>query len=303
MYRKILVGYDGSDQAQDALALGKDLSQATGAELCVAGVSLIHPLLRGGTDPLDREGEPEFVAELERAAESVDAAARPVASSSPARGLHELAAEIDADLIVVGSSRHGHLGQTLMGNVAVALMHGSPCAVGIAPRGYCGRADRGISTVVVGYDGSREAKLALEDACELTRASGASLKLVSVAQPPEIVIGKSGGANYGWEAVKETVEEQVRAQLEEARGAVPDDVEVEPILASGKPADELAESAMRAGSVLMLGSRAYGPLRRVLLGSVSRVLADTAPAPLIVHPRGMHEEPKTAAAAEAGTTA
>jgi hypothetical protein len=29
MYHRILVGYDGGDQAQDALALGKDLSQAT----------------------------------------------------------------------------------------------------------------------------------------------------------------------------------------------------------------------------------------------------------------------------------
>ena len=38
MYRKIIVGYDGSDQAKDALALGKDLSQTAGAELCVGGV-------------------------------------------------------------------------------------------------------------------------------------------------------------------------------------------------------------------------------------------------------------------------
>ncbi len=35
----------------------------------------------------------------------------------------------------------------------------------------------------------------------------------------------------------------------------------------------------------MLGSRAYGPLRRVLLGSVATELARTAPCPLIVHPR------------------
>ena len=39
-----------------------------------------------------------------------------------------------------------------IGNVAVALMHGSPCAVGIAPGGYADREDRGVSTIVVGYD-------------------------------------------------------------------------------------------------------------------------------------------------------
>ena len=303
MYRNILVGYDGSDQSKDALALGTDLAQTTGAELRVGGVSLFHPLLHGGIDPLDREAEQEFAEQLERAADSVDAPAQPVQSSSPARGLHELAEEIEADLVVVGSSRHGRVGQTLLGNVGVALMHGSLCAVAIAPRGYSDHAERGISSIVVGYDGSPESRLALEAAYELARARSAPLKLISVAEPPAIVIGKSGGANYGWEALKEAVEEQVRTRLEEAREAAPDDIKVEATLVSGHPAEALADVAKAPGSILLLGSRAYGPLRRVLLGSVSRALASSTLAPLIVHPRGIHGEPKATSTAEAGTTA
>ena len=38
MYRNILVGYDRSDQAEDALALGKLLAEASGASLTVGGV-------------------------------------------------------------------------------------------------------------------------------------------------------------------------------------------------------------------------------------------------------------------------
>jgi nucleotide-binding universal stress UspA family protein len=57
MYSKIVVGYDGSEQAQDALALGQDLSKTTGAELCVGGVFLSHPLLRSAEDPVDREAQ------------------------------------------------------------------------------------------------------------------------------------------------------------------------------------------------------------------------------------------------------
>lgn len=303
MYRKLIVGYDGSDQAKDALALGKDLSQRTGAELRVGGVFLVHPLLRSGVDPLDREAEQEFTEQLERAAESADAAAQPVHSSSPARGLHELAEEIGADLIVVGSSKHGPVGQTILGNVGVALMHGSPCAVAIAPRGYADQPDHGVSTIVVGYDRSPESRLALEAGYDLARASGARLKLVSVAEVPVIVVGKGGGANYGWESLKEVVEEQVRAQLEQARDAAPDDVTVEAELVSGQAAEALADAAKATGSILMVGSRGYGPLRRVLAGSVSRQLASSAPAPLIVHPRGMHEEPKTEPTAGAGATA
>ena len=299
MYRKIIVGYDGSDQAKDALALGKDLSQTTGAEQCVGGVFLFHPMLRSGIDPLDREAEQEFVEQLELAANSVDAAAQPVQSSSPARGLHELAEEIDADLIVVGSSNHGPVGQTILGNVGDALMHGSPCAVAIAPRGYADRPDHGVSAIVVGYDGSAESQLALDAGYELARASGAPVKLVAVAEPPAIVYGKSGGANYGWEALKETVEEQVRARLEDAANGFPDDIDVEPTLVSGEAVEALADAAKAPGSILLLGSRAYGPLRRVLLGSVSHPLASSAPAPMIVHPRGMHEE-STTPAVEAG---
>jgi len=233
----------------------------------------------------------------------VDATAQPVQSTSPARGLHELAEEIGGDLIVVGSSKHGPVGQTILGNVGVALMHGSPCAVAVAPGGYADRSDRSVSTIVIGYDATPESQLALEGAYELARASGAPVKLVAVAEPPAVAYGKSGGANEAWEILKDAVEEQVQARLDEAVHTVPDDIDVEPALVSGKAAEVLADAARPLGSILLLGSRAYGPLRRVLLGSVSRTLAGSAPAPLIVHPRGMHEQPKAKPTAEAGATA
>jgi hypothetical protein len=49
-----------------------------------------------------------------------------------------------------------------------------------------------------------------------------------------------------------------------------------------------------------VGSRAYGPVRRVLLGSVAKQLVRSAPCPLIVTPRGMREpsEPELTVAAE-----
>ena len=144
MYRKILVGYDDSDQAKDALALGKQLADATGAELVAAGVFQFDPIW-GGYDPHFRNAEIEFARKIEAAAKSVGAEAEATPSSSPARGLHELAEEIEADLILVGSARRGRVGQILAGSVGVALLHGSPCAVGIAPNGYrdhSGEADR-----------------------------------------------------------------------------------------------------------------------------------------------------------------
>jgi nucleotide-binding universal stress UspA family protein len=295
MYRTILVGYDDSDHAKDALALGKQLADVTDAELVVAGVFVIHPMWHGGIDPTIREEEVIFTRKLEAAANSVDAVAEPVPSSSPARGLHEIAEELDADLIVVGSSDHGRFGQALAGNVGAALLHGSPCAVAIAPRGYRNHAGEGIGAIASGFDGSPESGQALLAAGALAAATGAKLKLVSVAQPPAIGAGKG---MEGWHALKEAAEEQIRGQLAEARNAVPDGVEAEATLITGEPVASLVDVAGTPGTLLVVGSRAYGPLRRVLLGSVSWNLVHSAPCPLIVTPRGTGEPRKAAPTGE-----
>ena len=291
MYRKILVGYDDSDQAKDALAFGKQLADATGAELVVAGVFVVHPMWHGGIDPTIRDEEVIFARKLEAAANSVHAAAEPVPSTSPARGLHEIAEETNADLIVVGSTHRGRIGRVVAGSVGVALLHGAPCAVAIAPRGYRERA-REISAIAVGFDGSAEAGLALMAASELAAATGAKLKLISVAEPP--VVGTGKGGTDGWDALKDAIEERTRDQLADARQTVPDGIEVETTLIGGDPVEALISAAETSGTILVVGSRAYGPLRRVLLGSVSTSLVRSAPCPLIVTPRGMRETPKAA---------
>ena len=302
MYEKIVVGYDDSDQANDALALGRQIAEATGAELILSHVFLLHPLMRGGISSVELDEDRELDTRIAALASDISATRRDVDSMSVARGLHELAEEGGADLVIVGSSRHGKAGQTLLGNVAVALLHGSPCAVAVAPRGYRDRAAEPVSAIVVGYDGSPDSKLALESACGLARAHDVPLRLVTVAEPPPQIYGKGGRASGGWHALKESIEEEARAQLEAARSTTPADVTVEAALVSGEPVAALADAAKAPGSILVLGSRAYGPVRRVLLGSISRALADKAPAPLIVYPRGMHAEPRTSGRAEAETT-
>lgn len=283
MYRKILVGYDDGDQSRDALALGRRLADASGAELVVAGVFQFDPIW-GGFAPHFHEAEAEFARKIEAAAASVDAEAEAFPSSSAARGLHDLAEEIDADLIIVGSARYGRIGQAVAGSVGVSLLHGSPCAVGIAPRGYRERSGEGISAIAVGVDGSAEARLALEAACDLAAKTSAKLKLVAVAETA--VIG-TGRGTAGSHELNEAVEQLARERLIEAREAVPERIDAEATLVSGDPLHALVGVAEMPATLLMVGSRGYGPLRRVLLGSVSTSLVRSAPCPLIVTPRGM----------------
>jgi nucleotide-binding universal stress UspA family protein len=298
MYRKIVVGYDGSDQAKDALALGTQLAEATGAELVLAGVFQFDPMW-GGADPRFRDADVEFTQTIKQAAAAIGARAEAVPSSSPARGLHDLAQEIDADLILVGSAHDGHLGHNRPGSTGVALLHGSPCAVGIAPRGYRPHRSDETAVVAVGFDGSAESREALTAAIGLASDAGAKLKLISVAVPPPIGTGKGGAG--AWHTLLEAVEQELREQLAEARALVPDGVEWEASMVSGDPVDALASVSSVPGTILVVGSRAYGPLRRVLLGSVATSLLGAARCPVIVTPRGMHEPEEAAAAAAAET--
>ena len=53
----------------------------------------------------------------------------------------------------------------------------------------------------------------------------------------------------------------------------------------GNPADVLVEQS-RELDLLVLGSRAYGPVRHALLGSVSAAVMREAHCPVLVMPRG-----------------
>ena len=92
------------------------------------------------------------------------------------------------------------------------------------------------------------------------------------------------------------------ANLEDVKAAVPAGVEAEASVVSGEPAEVLVDAA-GDDAILVLGSRAYGPLRRVLLGSVSRAVVRTARCPVLVHPRGVPVDDAAAEKAEAGSTA
>jgi nucleotide-binding universal stress UspA family protein len=73
-----------------------------------------------------------------------------------------------------------------------------------------------------------------------------------------------------------------------AAASLSDDLQIEVRTLPGKAGEMLVAAANEGIDLLVAGSRAYGPLRAVLAGSVSRYLADHAPCPLIVVPRQLN---------------
>ena len=136
MFEKILIGVDGRAGGRDAIALATRLA-APSASFTLSHVDAGFLSRRGhyvGEERVFDRSASMLAAERERA--GIPAAIVCLGAPSPARGLHDLAREQGADLIVVGSSRRGSLGRALLGDDARESLDGAPCAVAIAPHGY-----------------------------------------------------------------------------------------------------------------------------------------------------------------------
>jgi nucleotide-binding universal stress UspA family protein len=185
------------------------------------------------------------------------------------RGLHELCELIGADLVAVGSSRRGLLGRVRIGDDASAALNGAPCSIAIAPTNYS-QQPGAMRAIGIGYDGSPESEHALSVARMLAGASGAKLSaLEAVSLPSEAFLGPGA------------VDNTPRRLLDDARGRIAALGDVEPHAAYGQPAEELALYSASL-DLLIVGSRGYGPIGRLIHGSTSQQLAHSARCPLLV---------------------
>jgi nucleotide-binding universal stress UspA family protein len=308
MFARILIGYVPTEQGADARALGVDLATACGSDLLlvsvVSAVWLEHLGERTGPAVV-HGGQRERAASALREAAEVLAAApemgrierRLEASSSPARGLHDTAVAEGADLIVVGSSHHGPLGRVLLGSVGERLLSGAPCAVAVAPRGYAARRPRAIKLIAVAFDGSPEAQIALRTAHAVAMRTSAALRVVMVIEPPAAIPGQFvplPGVEplVTLERADALQRQELAAQtaLDSAVQALGDPGQLErQVLFGGDPASAILDVAARDVNLLLLGSRAYGPARRALVGSVSAAVVRHASCPVLVTPRVDHD--------------
>jgi nucleotide-binding universal stress UspA family protein len=219
---------------------------------------------------------------IEKAATAIGADPRIIQSSSAARGLEELTETLDGDLLVLGCAR-AEPGMVRAGHKARSLMQGSPCAIALAPVGMREQ-QPGFSRIGVAIDGSPESGHALESALAIA-GPDSELELITVATDFAETWG-FWGATYALAELGEASRDSAQRILDTAAGSVPEDVSLSKVMAEGLAPEELRRRSADGLDLLCLGSRGYGPVRRVLLGSVSSELLHEVGCPVLVVPRG-----------------
>ena len=283
MFRTIVVGYDGSERGGEAIALAEVLRDPRHGSLLLTSAYLPTPVptapfvvaadLRDPTESMLAEARAELEGRVPVRTISVPAA--------PARALTETAEREHADLVVIGSTHHGKVGRVLPGTIAERLLHGAPCAVAVAPRGY-ERDD--IRHIGVAYEGSPEAEGALRAAEALALEVGAALTVYCVVEPPPATDSMiAAGTGAEWPSV--TAKQHGRQLLYYVADHAPQGLRPETILLHGHAAEQIARRTDGVVDLLFAGSRGYGPLRRALLGSVSGALVRDAGCPVVITPR------------------
>jgi nucleotide-binding universal stress UspA family protein len=282
----VIAGVDGGQAGRDATVLGRWAADVLGVPLVVA---VVHPAPAAlGSGRIDAE----WVADRHRAAEQVLDGAREflqgwsgpiqyrmVASSSAAHGLHDLAEELSAAAIVVGSGKAAAKQRLFAGSTANRLLAGSVCPIAVAPAEM--EPPGGLGRIGVAYIDTPDGRAALDEAARLARRTRTPIRLYTVVVAADATLPFLIGDDAE-RAFLHTARETFEESLARAAEAVPD-LDVDWEIRSGDVVETLSE--LDDVDVLFCGSRGYGPARRVLLGGVSSRLVRGARRPLVLVPR------------------
>ncbi len=212
MTADLIISYDGTQNDDDALALGKLLAQ-TGSSVALAYVRHSREF-----DPR-REQVAQHDAEqrLERGAALLDGpvARHVVVGASTGEALDELAQREHASIIVFGSDYRTPLGRAEPGTSAQRLLDGGSVAVAVAAAGLRANPGGAIGTVAVPFAGPVNDD-ARATAAALAAKLGATVADASAGPVDLIVVGSQAGAPKG----RVVVGGSVRNELNSARSSI-----------------------------------------------------------------------------------
>jgi nucleotide-binding universal stress UspA family protein len=295
---RILLATDGSECAESAGRVAVDLANRSGAELDVvhafefvsprefAGVALRmrspSECVKQGQGVLD-----EQVGRIEELGGAV--ADTRLLTGSPVGQILCAAEEADAGLVVVGRRGLGGVKRFLMGSVSEGVVHCARCPVLVV----CGEGDVWPpARVVIADDGSEDARRAGELAAGIGGLFGAEGVLVQVY--PRVLKSTQEMSALESKIVDHALREaetELKARAERLAPILGRSPEVKLLVDEAAEgvhgvAHTVLEEAGGAGvpSLISVGSRGLGAIRRARVGSVSTKVVRAAEGPVLVYP-------------------
>ena len=275
--RHIVVGVDGSTGAAQALEWAVEEASFDKSRLS-AVMAWSRPVIYGAyaeiAVPFDsqlRDGaEASLRSIVEKVASSVEIAQRVV--EGPAVPALTQAAH-DADLLVVGSRGSGGFASLLLGSVALGCAHHSSVPVAVVRGANTERRDR----VLVGFDGSENAAIALRWAAAEAQRRQSGLRVISAwtyldqgnAREFDPTFGQTDADGAAWQAASRVLGDPT--------------IHFDVVAPNDLPARALL-NACSEGDLIVVGSRGLGGFRSLVLGSVSHHVLTHAHIPVVVVP-------------------
>lgn len=309
---EIIVGLDGSEQSYGGLLWAAHEAKIRNVPLRVVTAYSLPVFTGSGFDAgytvVDEDALAEGVAQILDEAkvrlgalgDEIDLRAS-VQTGDASAILLELSKK--AELMVVGSRSHGSFLGRLLGTVSTSLPAHSHCPTVAVPQSYAEKIAQNPAIldekqpVVVGSDGSDQARVAMLKAAEEADRRGVKLVLVNALAP------YTGALNWvpaavDFEAIYREIAALQRKAAEWVRRYFPN-LEIEFKLIDGSPAQVLVEEGKLA-SLMVVGTRGRGGLAGMVLGSTSQGVLHHAQAPLMIVPE--LEDPRIENAPEADIT-
>ncbi len=279
--KTVIVGIDGSDHAEQALAWALDKTAVLGE---------IHPVitfhLPTMIDVITRPGLDEDLSIYREAAEAQLAKALGDADPAlvergqaieahPGQGLCKAAES--ADLLVVGTRGRGALTAGLLGSVSSYCAKHATVPVAVIPADF--PTDRPLQSIVVGVDGSDNADAALRWAIDHVAPDGQVHAVGAVTMwgyfggefdPPPDVLGKE-------------VRSIVELAVERVTGPAYNGPSIE-IHVSTRDARMVLRDMADDADMLVLGARGVSGIPFLVLGSVASALVHHAKVPTVIVP-------------------
>jgi nucleotide-binding universal stress UspA family protein len=304
MYEKIVVPLDGSELAEGVIPHVAEIVRDRGSQVCLLAVAstgrrappVLADLLSSaaGTQEEKQRVEHELTTYLDTVAERLEpvvSAQVSVRFGQPADEILALAAEVDAELIVMSTHGRSGIRQWVFGTVADRILHGASCPL-LLVRTTPEQTKIAYQRILVPLDGSQTAEQILPYVGALIRPNHTRVLLVSVLtnglsdRTVALLTSIPSGLRLSTTSLPKA-EIQLRAYMRSVAAALRErGAFVQIDIRRGSPAEEILTHATEAGAdlITMTTHGLSGPSRWVYGNVAGKVLHSAQKPVLLVRP-------------------